>query len=99
MGILNTLLEDGRSDELGLIVVDELHMIEDETRGALLELFLTKCYQISHKQPFLQIIGMSATIPNLPEIADWLKAKVFLIFILIVFFCLFFFFFFFFFFF
>ena len=40
--LINRLLEEGRMSELGVVVVDELHMIGDSHRGYLLELLVTK---------------------------------------------------------
>ncbi|KAI3468240.1 hypothetical protein Pfo_024903 [Paulownia fortunei] len=40
--LINRLLEEGRLSELGTIVIDELHMVGDQSRGYLLELMLTK---------------------------------------------------------
>ncbi|XP_038985040.1 helicase and polymerase-containing protein TEBICHI isoform X5 [Phoenix dactylifera] len=40
--LINRLLEEGRLSELGIIVIDELHMVGDQHRGYLLELMLTK---------------------------------------------------------
>lgn len=45
---LNRLLEDQRINELGIIVVDELHMLADSHRGYLLELLLTKVMYVSN---------------------------------------------------
>lgn len=74
--LVNRLVEERRMDELGIIVVDELHMIGDKGRGYLLELLLTKLRFLSEKSvKQLQIIGMSATLPNLPTIARWLGAE------------------------
>lgn len=42
LGLLNSLVETGRIGELGLIVVDELHLIGEQSRGATLEALLTK---------------------------------------------------------
>ena len=39
---LNKILEDGKLSEIGIVVIDELHMVGDEDRGYLLELLLTK---------------------------------------------------------
>ena len=70
--VVNHLFEEGRKDEVGSIVIDELHMIGDGKRGATLELLLTKVRSFT---PHAQIVGMSATIPNLPELATWLAAE------------------------
>jgi replicative superfamily II helicase len=39
---VNATIEDGKSDQLGIIVMDELHMLDDENRGYLIELMITK---------------------------------------------------------
>ncbi|KAH3739593.1 hypothetical protein DPMN_046247 [Dreissena polymorpha] len=49
--LINRLLEDNKLDTLGIIVVDELHLIGDRSRGYLLELLLTKVtYMCSRRQ-------------------------------------------------
>lgn len=41
-GLVNSLLGEGRIKELGLVVVDEVHMLgESGGRGSILENFLT----------------------------------------------------------
>ena len=46
--LLNRLLEEKKAlSSLGIVVVDEMHMIGDPHRGYLLELFLTKVRYIS----------------------------------------------------
>lgn len=40
--LLNRLMEENKVSTLGVVVVDEMHMIGDPHRGYLLELFLTK---------------------------------------------------------
>ena len=46
--LLNRLLEENKAQSsLGIVVVDEMHMIGDPHRGYLLELFLTKIRYIS----------------------------------------------------
>lgn len=72
------LVQEKRLDTIGAVVVDELHMLGDRSRGYLLELLLTKMMFVANKLNHqLQIIGMSATLPNLQVIADWLNAKKF----------------------
>jgi replicative superfamily II helicase len=41
-------------------VLDELHMLNDEHRGYMMELMATKLLSLQHN---VQIIGMSATLP------------------------------------
>jgi len=56
--------------DVGLLVVDEVHEL-DSDRGATLEMVISKLRFII---PDLQVLALSATIPNSREIADWLKA-------------------------
>ncbi len=57
--------------QLGVLIVDEVHEM-DSDRGATLELVITKLRLIN---PKLQIVALSATIPNSDELAAWLKAE------------------------
>lgn len=81
-GLVNTLIEENRLDELGCVVVDEVHMIGDGERGATLELLLSKLVYHSHyvsksQQNSIQILAMSATVPNVDSIGKWLRAETF----------------------
>ena len=67
--LMNRMVEQKEIATLGVVVVDELHMISDGDRGYLLELFLTK---LRYCAPLVQIIGMSATLPNLRDFGEWL---------------------------
>jgi helicase len=59
--------------EIGLIVADEIHLINDESRGPTLEILLTILKRIL---PKAQILALSATIKNAEDIGNWLRAKV-----------------------
>jgi helicase len=59
-------------DEIGLVISDEVHLIGDESRGPTLEMILTQLKLLETKP---QIVGLSATITNSDEIADWLECK------------------------
>lgn len=74
--LINRLLEEDKLSEIGAIIVDEMHLIGDYSRGYLLELLLTKVnfMCLKHEDVNIQIIGMSATLPNLNLLAEWLNA-------------------------
>ncbi|AFS82037.1 DEAD/DEAH box helicase [Candidatus Nitrosopumilus sediminis] len=59
-------------DDIGLVISDEVHLIGDESRGPTLEMILTQLKLLETKP---QIVGLSATITNSDEIADWLECK------------------------
>ncbi|XP_037930129.1 helicase POLQ-like [Teleopsis dalmanni] len=72
--LLDSLIDAGRANEIGLVVVDELHLIGEKGRGSVLETMLTKVMFINAK---IQVVGMSATIGNLTEISTFLNADVY----------------------
>lgn len=75
LGLINSLIEEKRLHEIGIIVVDELHLLgENGGRGATLEVLLTKVLYVNDN---IHIIGMSATIGNLEEIATFLNADLY----------------------
>ncbi|XP_013161542.1 PREDICTED: helicase POLQ-like [Papilio xuthus] len=74
LALVRSLIELDRLHEIGLIVVDELHLIGEEGRGATLESLLTI---VKFANRNIQIVGMSATIGNLEEIAEFLEAAVY----------------------
>lgn len=53
------------------IVIDEIHLLGEQKRGAYLEFILL---ELRRKYPTTRIIGLSATIPNSQELASWLRA-------------------------
>eukprot|EP00798_Chlamydomonas_sp_ICE-L_P002966 gene2966-12974_t len=89
--LVNKMLEEDSLGQLGALVVDELHMVGDDERGYLLELLLTKLRYATTtasdaldadgygeaSQEGLQVIGMSATMPNLKQVAHWLGAELY----------------------
>ncbi len=58
-------------DQVGLVVVDEIHLLNDPGRGPTLEVTITKLKTLINPQ----ILALSATIRNYEEIAEWLQAK------------------------
>lgn len=79
--LINRIIEEERLSDLGIVVVDELHMINDPHRGYQLELMLTKLRYMSavyeDSSTEVQIVGMSATMPNGDQVANWLDAKLY----------------------
>ncbi len=71
---LDSILRQGVSwlSNVGLFISDEIHLIGDLDRGSVLEMVLTK---IKKFYPASQILGLSATVTNSPEISDWLGCK------------------------
>ncbi|KAL1240971.1 DNA polymerase theta [Trichinella spiralis] len=82
-GLINRLVEEENVNCLGCVVVDELHIVNENYRGKILELLLTKLIhfnqklQSEFKSDRIQLIAMSATLPNLETCAQWLGAKAF----------------------
>jgi helicase len=58
--------------EVGVLVVDEIHMLGDATRGPVLEALLTR---IREGATETRIVGLSATVSNAEQIAGWLDAQ------------------------
>ncbi|MBI4979985.1 DEAD/DEAH box helicase [Candidatus Woesearchaeota archaeon] len=61
----------GWLSEVKLVIIDEIHLLNDPNRGPTLEIILTLLKSLL--QP--QLIGLSATIGNPEELAAWLGAE------------------------
>ncbi len=57
--------------EVKVVIVDEIHLLNDTARGPTLEVVITL---LRHLLKNVQIIGLSATIGNPEELAAWLDA-------------------------
>jgi len=57
---------------LKTVVIDEIHLLNDASRGPTLEIIITILKKELNK---VQLIGLSATIGNPKELAEWLKAE------------------------
>ncbi len=58
--------------DVGLVVVDEIHYIDDSKRGPTLEMLVA---HLKNVLPEAQLLALSATIGNVEELAEWLGAE------------------------
>src|SRR5271170_4299895 len=59
-------------DRLGVVVIDEVHLLRDPERGPTLEVSITR---LRRSYPNLQLVALSATVGNSPAVAKWLQAR------------------------
>lgn len=59
-------------NKLGCVIVDEIHLLNDPGRGPVLEILITMLREVAKE---VQFVGLSATIGNPQELADWLNAE------------------------
>ena len=59
-------------DKIKVLVIDEIHLIHDSSRGPTLEVIISHFKALN---PKTQIIALSATIKNATELSIWLNAK------------------------
>ena len=63
------------TESLTIAIIDEIHLIDDSSRGPTLEILIARLKQGNSS---LQFVGLSATIKNANQIASWLEAECFL---------------------
>jgi helicase len=70
---VDSLVRNGAGwiDDLACVVADEVHLVDDQSRGPTLEVTLAKLRQ---RVNGLQVVALSATVGNADELADWLDA-------------------------
>lgn len=59
-------------NNLSVMILDEVHTINDDSRGPTLEILITRIRQM---RPDIQLLALSATISNAKELAGWLNAE------------------------
>jgi helicase len=59
-------------NDLAVTILDEIHVINDASRGPTLEILTTR---IKLLNPNMQILALSATVSNADQMAGWLNAK------------------------
>ena len=71
---VDSLIRNGAPwiDDLTCVVSDEIHLVDDASRGPTLEVTLAKLQRVN---PGLQTVALSATVGNAETIADWLDAE------------------------
>lgn len=60
------------AEVVSVVVIDEIHLINDPGRGPTLEVLTARLRQVN---PKVQIVALSATISNSEELAGWLDAE------------------------
>ncbi|KAL8160781.1 hypothetical protein V2J09_012270 [Rumex salicifolius] len=79
--LFNRFLEEDRLSEVGIIVIDELHMLryaagEGNIQSSSGESSGTSSSKSDYPRG-MQIVGMSATMPNVAAVAEWLHAALY----------------------
>eukprot|EP00919_Chromeraceae_sp_WS-2016_P056522 GHVR01134180.1.p1 GENE.GHVR01134180.1~~GHVR01134180.1.p1 ORF type:complete len:291 (+),score=100.13 GHVR01134180.1:169-1041(+) len=69
--------DDAMITSLGVVIVDEVHLIADDQRGFLLEVLLMKLMRLKKLGLPIQVLAMSATLPNAQELSKWMDARVY----------------------
>ena len=71
---VDSAIRNGASwvDDIGCVVVDEVHLLGQTDRGPTLEVTLAHLRRLT---PGVQLVALSATVDNAAEIADWLGAE------------------------
>src|SRR5207237_8741171 len=66
----NLIYEDPqRLEQVRYVILDEVHYIDDFPRGAVWEEIIIQA------PPHIKFIGLSATISNFQEVADWMSLQ------------------------
>ncbi len=56
--------------DVACCVIDEVHLLDSEKRGSVLEVTVSRLRRLAAPR----IVALSATMPNVEEVADWLDA-------------------------
>jgi len=72
---MDSLIRHGAEwvNDIGLIIADEIHLLDQADRGPTLEITLTLLRKVV---PNAQLLALSATIKNAKELARWLNAEI-----------------------
>lgn len=65
--------ENSLGNQCGLLIIDEVHLLADE-RGAVIESVVSRLHRlVESRQKQLRIVGLSATLPNYHDVAEFLQ--------------------------
>jgi replicative superfamily II helicase len=56
--------------EVDCVVIDEVHLLDSERRGSVLEVTVSRLRRLCD----VRVVALSATMPNVSDVADWLDA-------------------------
>ncbi|KIJ70214.1 hypothetical protein HYDPIDRAFT_172092 [Hydnomerulius pinastri MD-312] len=63
------------ASKLKLLIIDEVHLLNEE-RGAVIETIVARTLrQVESSQSVIRIVGLSATLPNYVDVADFLSVS------------------------
>ncbi|MGZ7207155.1 MAG: DEAD/DEAH box helicase [Halobacteriota archaeon] len=57
---------------INVIIIDEVHLLDSDGRGGVLEVLITRMKRITGNR--IRIVALSATMPNIHEVARWIGA-------------------------
>ena len=68
------LILRSRSQKVKLLIIDEVHLLHED-RGAVIESIVARTLrQVESSQTLIRIVGLSATLPNYVDVADFLRS-------------------------
>ncbi|EMD40635.1 hypothetical protein CERSUDRAFT_130708 [Gelatoporia subvermispora B] len=63
------------ASKVKLLIIDEIHLLNDE-RGAVIETIVARTLrQVESSQSVIRLVGLSATLPNYVDVADFLSVN------------------------
>ncbi|HTY91084.1 MAG TPA: DEAD/DEAH box helicase [Methanocella sp.] len=61
--------------DVALVIVDEVHLLDSDSRGGTLEAVISRMRRISaQNHKMLRTVALSATMPNIGDVARWIGA-------------------------
>jgi activating signal cointegrator complex subunit 3 len=65
--------ENSLGNQCGLLIIDEVHLLADD-RGAVIESVVARLHRlVESRQRQVRIVGLSATLPNYRDVAEFLQ--------------------------